>query len=166
MEIIGIKNEFKNSKVLLVVLGTFLIPVLNSIDSLLSGLFKILGLSIKHLLIASISLHGLIIVSLMVGLYWIISSPRKSNKQAKIILSLRALKIWGLTSIILLIASAAFNIYFKLHGDKTPDVSQINDSFTPFDLANLTMTQTGLSTLRNILLLLIYFIIVFSRKVE
>lgn len=165
MDIVDIKDTFKNSKILLIVLGTLLIPVINSFDSLLTGLYKIFGLSIKNLLIASISFHGLISICLIAVLYWIISSPGQSDGQVKIIFSLRALKIWGLTSFIIIISSAAINIYFKLHGDKAPDVSQINtDSFTIFDLAYLTMTQTGLLTLRNILLFTIYFVIVFRRK--
>ncbi len=163
MDLLDITDEFKNSKVLLVVLGTLLIPVIHSVDSLLVGLYKIFGLSIKSFSILSISFHGLIIVCLAVALYWTFSNQNPG--QAKISLSSRTLKKWGIISFSILVAGAAVSVYTKVYSDKTPDISQIDsEGLTINDLAYLSITQTGLMTLRNILLFIIYFVIVFRRK--
>jgi hypothetical protein len=163
MELLDIKDEFKNSKILLVILGTLLIPVIHSVDSLLTGLYNIFGLSIKSLLILSISFHGLIIVCLVSSLYWIFSNQK--TEQAKISVSLETLKNWGIISFSILVAGAAVSVYTKMYSDKTPDISQIDsEGLTIENLAYLSMTQTGLMTLRNVLLFIIYFVIVFRRK--
>ena len=165
MDFIYIKDELKNSRLLLIILGTLLVPVINSFDSLLAGLYKVFGLTIKNLLILSISFHGLIMIGLVSLLYWIISSSNEKNRQVKITLSLTTLKNWGLISFLILVAGAAVNIYFRGHGDETSDISKINTgSLTIFDLAYLTMTQTGLMIVRNILLFTIFFVIVFRKE--
>jgi hypothetical protein len=163
MDILDVKDEFKNSKILLVILGTLLIPVTHSVDSLLTGLYKIFGLSLKSVLILSISFHGLIIACLLTLLYWTIS--KQISGQRKIFLSLRTLKSWGIISFVILLSGAALSVYMKLYYDKTPDISQFDkEGLTIHDLAYLTTTQSGLMTLRNLLLFIIYFVIVFKRK--
>ncbi len=163
MNIVDIKDELKNSKILLVILGTLLTPVTHSVDILLTGLFKIFGLSLKSVLILSISFHGLIIACLLTLLYWTISKQRSG--QTKILLSLRTLKTWGIILFAILLSGATLSVYMKLYYDKTPDISQFEkEGLTIHDLASLSMAQTGLMTLRNILLFIIYFVIVFRRK--
>ena len=163
MDLVDIKDEFKNSKILLVVLGALLIPVTHSVDSLLAGLYKIFGLSIKSVLLLSISFHGLIIVCLLCLLYWTISNQK--SEQAKIFLSLRTLKWWGMISFLIVITGAALSVYMKLYYDKTPDISQFDkEGLTIHDLAHLSTTQSGLLTLRNVILFIIYFVIVFRRR--
>jgi hypothetical protein len=163
MDLLDIKDEFKNSKVLLVVLGTLLIPVIHSVDSLLVGLYKIFGLSFKSVSILSISFHGLIIVCLVIALYWTFSN--QNSGQSKISLSHRTLKNWGIITFSILVAGAAVRVYTEIYSDKTPDISQIDsEGLTIHELAYISMTETGLMTLRHILLFIIYFVIVFRRK--
>ena len=163
MDIVHIKDEFKNSGILLVILGALLILVTHSVDSLLAGLHKIFGLSIKSVLILSIYFHGVVLACLLCLLYWTIS--KRKSEQAKIFLSLRTLKSWGITLFLILLSGAALSIYMKLYYDKTLDISQFDrEGLTIHDLANLATTQSGLITLRNVLLFIIYFAIVFRRK--
>lgn len=168
MYIVDIKNEFKNSKILLIVLGTLLIPVINSVDSLLAGLYKISGLSIKSVLMLSTSFHGLIIVLLLCTLYWTISFRNQKSGQSTFFISRRTLVNWGVISFLILIAGGAINVYIKKYYDEqAPDLSQIDTGgLTITDIAYLTMTQTGLMILRNVLLFVIYFAIVFQRKLD
>lgn len=167
MDIIDIKDEFKNSKILLILLGTLLIPVINSVDSLLAGLCKLSGLSIKSVLILSTSFHGVIIVLLLVTLYWTISFRNQKSGQSRFLLSRRTLVNWGVISFLILIAGGAINVYIKKYHDEAPDLSQIDTGgLTITDIAYLTMTETGLMILRNVFLLTIYFVIVFQRKLD
>jgi hypothetical protein len=165
MDIVDFKHEFKNSKILLIVLGTLLIPVINSVDSLLAGLYEISGLSIKSGLILSTSFHGLIIVFLLCTVYWTISFRNQRSGQPKVFLSRRTLVNWGAISFLILIAGVAINVYIKKYYDEAPDLSQIDTGgLTITAIAYLTMTQTGLMILRNVLLFTIYFVIVFKRS--
>lgn len=164
MDLIDSK-EFRNSKLLFIVLGALLVPVVNSIDSLLAGLSKISGLSLKNLLILSISFHGLIITSLISVFYWVNSSNKHKDGEVKVLLSLKTLKIGGLISFFIFVAAAAVNLYFKVITDEVTEISQINiGNLTMSDLAYLSTAQTGLIILRNILLFTIYFLIVFRRR--
>jgi hypothetical protein len=162
MNIIDIKEEFKNSKLLLIVLGTLFISVINSVDSLLAGLFKVLGLTIKNLLILSISFHGLIIVCLVCILFWTLSFSNDKEGGTKILLSRRTLKNFGLITFLIVIVGAVVNMYIKKNYGETVDSSQVDSDLT--DLAYLSMTHTGLMIFRNLFLFAIYLIIALRGK--
>ena len=167
MEIVDIKDEFKNSKILLIILGVLFIPVINSLDSLLFGFCKMSGLSIKSILMLSILLHGIIIVFVLFILYWIISFRIPESIQPKFSLTQRTLKNWGIISFFILIAGSVINLYVKKYYDEIFYFSKIeSEGLTTTEIAYLSMILSGLTLLRNVLLFTVYFVIAFKRKLN
>lgn len=74
MILINTSTEVKNSNLLFLLLGTLLIPVINAVDSLITNIFKMTFsiLKVTSLMWVSIAFHGLVLISLIYVLIFII----------------------------------------------------------------------------------------------
>lgn len=163
MEIIGLSDEFKNSKTLLVIVGALLLPFFNSVDTLFMGLFKIAGLSFGSVMKLTILFHGLVIVCLLALGYWAL--VKRKSGQVKIVLSPKKLKWWGIVSFLIVFSAGAMAFYMKLNQDTGYDLQQVRkEELTPTDLGYHILLHSALSITTNFLLFIIYFVIIFGRK--
>jgi hypothetical protein len=140
-----------------------LISVINSVDSLLTNIFRIAFpvLPLKPLLVISIGFHGLVLVFLI---FILISIIRQTNHDTpRVVVSLKTLQIIGILSITIVLAAAALRLYFKTNFHETLDLSKISYTDTT-ELATLTLTQTGLTFLRNIVAFISFFLIIYKQK--
>lgn len=161
MEFIQIRENVKNSRLLLIILVALLIPVINSVESLLVSLCIVLGLPLKSLFIFSISLQGLSILGLIV----LIVAVKAKRYQPRILLSLQMFRFVGLALLSIMVVAIILNYYIKVNFPRTLDLDQINTTnIDAFDLGYLYFTQSGLVMLRNVILFIAYFAIVFEKS--
>lgn len=161
MEFIQIGENVKNSRLLLIIIVALLIPVINSVESLLVSLCIVLRLPLKSLFIFSISLQGLLILGLIV----LIVAVKAKRYQPGILLSLQTFRFVGLALLSIMVVAIILNYYIKVNFPRTLDLDQINTTnIDAFDLGYLYFTQSGLVILRNVILFIAYFAIVFEKS--
>src|SRR5688572_8220147 len=102
MELFETKEEVKNLTILLIVLGMLISFVVNSVDNLIDGLFRITFplLPLKSLAITSISFRGLIFLTLVFILIRVLSSNKNQHKNQTIFLHLKTFRVIGIISIL------------------------------------------------------------------
>jgi hypothetical protein len=158
------RDEIIHFKLLFIILGILLVPVVNAIDDLLMGIYRLFGLSIKSLLISSIGFHGLIIGMLTIVLVYILRNSKIEPKLHKGLFKLKTFRIAGVVFLLVILSGVISNIYNGKYL-KEMDVSKVDSGGLEMtDILNLTITQTGLRILSGILIFSIYFVITFSRR--
>jgi hypothetical protein len=158
------RDEIIHSKLLFIILGILLVPVVNSIDDLLMGVYRLLGLSIKSLLISSIGFHGLIIGMLTIVMVYILRNSKIEPKLHDGLFKLKTFRIGGVAFLLVILGGGIANIYNGKYLGKM-DLSKVDSGGLEMtDILNLTLVQTGLRILSGILIFSIYFVITFSRR--
>jgi|JI10StandDraft_1071094.scaffolds.fasta_scaffold01545_13 hypothetical protein len=167
MDIFDTKEEVKNSTILLLVLGMLLSYVINSVDNILDGLFRIIFslLPLKVLTLTSISFRGLIFITLLFILFRLFSSKKLNNSERTIFLSLKAFRTIGLISILIIASSIILNLYVKTNFGEAIELSKVQDTDIT-EIAYLSLVENGLVILTNVTLFIIYFVILFQKKVN
>jgi hypothetical protein len=164
MDIIDSRPEIRNSKVLYLILGVLLIPVLNSVDSLAGGLFKMLGLSVISRFALSLAFQSAIILGLLGILVWIITNWHV-EKPPKTALTLKRFRTYGILFLIILVAGKIVSFFVLVNFSielELLETSQRSDILR--DSAYLHAASTILSTVREIVLFAMYFVIVFKNS--
>lgn len=165
MEIVEPKKGVRNANILWIILGIFLFPTLDSLAGLMAGVLKILGLSIVSRAIFSVSFEGLIIVGLLYVLFWIIRHGSNDRENSFGDLTSRDFKIYGFILLLIIVAGRTVS-FFDLKN--LPDEVEQMESGYSLDLINqityLGFASTIMSSFRQIILFVIFFVIVFKNK--
>lgn len=165
MELVDSKQGIKNSKLLWLMIGIFLIPTLNAFESLIGGLLKILGVTIIPRLIFSVSLDGLIVLILLSLLIWIIKKWSIENKEAAQVITLKNFRTYGLVCLLIIIVGRTTSYFVLTNLNKEIDLldnaqrHEIRDDAVYLELADAILIQT-----REVVIFIIYFVIVFKNK--
>src|SRR5687768_4472903 len=128
------------SSLLLVVLGILVVPAVNSIDSLIVFFHQLLGRSMRSLIISSVTFHGVIAAVLTILLVRTLTDPIIEHKLPQRLLTVAALRIYGLSFFLLIIAGRIANIYNEKYFEKL-DLSEVNSGgLETAEILYLTMT--------------------------
>lgn len=162
MNLINTREDVKNLKLIFLFLGMLLILVIGAVDNLLTNTFKVAFsiLPLKSLLVVSITFHGLILISLIYGIIAIIRSTISGIP--KVSISLKALKAIGISFILIILLSSALNLYAKTYFNQEIGLSKVY--IDSADLVYLTMVQSGLIFMRNIILFISFFLLLHKQK--
>jgi hypothetical protein len=162
MNLIETGPEVKNSKLLFLLLGMLIIPVINAVDSLLTDIFRVTfsTLPLKSLLTVSITFHGLILLSLTYILIMIIRQTTVDGP--RVLVSKKTFQTVGISFIIIIVLSRVIHLLVKPeHGD-TIDLSKVYYADTT-DLAYLYLIQGGLIFLRNVIVFVTFFLAIYKQ---
>ena len=162
---VGSKHGIRNADILLVILGTFVFPMLNSFDGLVTAILKMLGFPIVSWSIFSVSFNGLIIFGLLYLLSWIYKNWSNDSEKLVKVLTLRKFRNYGLILLLVIIVDRTI-LFFVLKN--LPDEGGQMESNNSFDIMRqityLSLADTIMSALREVLLFVIFFVIVFKNK--
>jgi hypothetical protein len=158
MEILRSREETINVKLLWLILGIFLIPALNSFEGLVGGVLELIGLPILSKLFLSVGFNSLILISLLVALFWIIRdrSPDMSVRS----LTLNGFRILGVIFLATIIAGRIVNFLVLKNQSHQVDLMDDDQKYAYLhDSAKWYAVQAFLSTLGEIVLFIIYFVL-------
>jgi hypothetical protein len=131
----------------------------------MAGVLKILGLSIVSRAIFSVSFEGLIIVGLLYVLFWIFRNASNDRENSFVNLTSRDFKIYGFILLLIIVVGRTIS-FFDLK-NLSNEVEQMESGYS-FDLMNqityLGFAGTIMSSFREIILFVIFFVIVFENK--
>lgn len=165
MELIDSKEDIKNSKLLWLIIGVFSIPTFNAFNGLIEGLLKVLGVSIIPRLVLSVSLDGLIVVSFLSILIWIIKNWNNENTLTAKFITLKHFRKYGFICLFIIIAGRTSNYFLLTSLDKEIDLLDNSQRHEIRDEAvYLQLTDAILRQIRELTILIIYFVIVFKNK--
>lgn len=165
MDLVDSKQDVKNSKLLWLITGIFLIPTLNALKNLIGGSLKMLGVTIIPRATVLVSTDGLTVLTLLGLLIWILKRWSIKNKEATQLITLKNFRIYGLVCLLIIIAGRTTGYFASTNLNKEIDLLdnaqryEIRDNAVYLELADAILIQT-----REIILLIIFFVIVFKNK--
>ncbi len=164
MDIVDSRQEIKNSKLLWLILGILLIPVFNSVDSLVGGLFKIVGFSIMARVMLSTILQAFITLGLLAILFWII---RKWNIESPpwTVLTLKTFKTYGFIFLIIIVTGRVISFFVLKNIDNEIELIEESERYDVLrDSTYWHLASAIFSVVREILIFSIYFVVVLKNK--
>lgn len=165
MELVDSKDGIKNSKLLWLITGIFSIPTLNAFKNLIGGLLKMLGVTIIPRATVLVSTDGLIVLTLLGLLIWILKKWSIENKEAAQLITLKNFRIYGLVCLLIIIAGRTTGYFVLTNLNEEIDLLdnaqryEIRNNAVYLGLADAILIQTT-----EIILLIIFFVIVFKNK--
>lgn len=167
MELIDSKHDIKNSKLIWLITGIFLIPTLNAFKNLIGGSLKMLGVTIIPRATVLVSTDGLTALTLLGLLIWMLKKWGTKNKEATKLVTLKNFRIYGLICLLVIIAGRATDYFASTDLNKEINLLdnaqryEIRNNAVYLELVDAILIQT-----REIILLIIFFVIVFKNKLS
>lgn len=153
-----------NSNILWLLFGTLLIPTMNGALGLLNGFLKWTGLSITYRLILSVTVDSIFFLGLLYLIILALKSGR--DKYSNLFdLSLRRLKVYGLTFIIIIILGRLTNYFIVTDHTKEMKILEANSRYDLLmESTYLFLTSVVISTVRDAFIFLTFLVVVFKTK--
>ena len=137
----------------------------HALDGLVGGLLKVLGITILPRLIVSISLDGLIFLVFISLLIWVIKNWNNESIQPTKLITLKHFRICGFICLFIIIAGRTSNYFLLTSLDKEIDLLDNSQRHEIRDEAvYLELTDAILRQIRELTILIMYFVIVFKNK--
>lgn len=165
MDLVDSNQDIKNSKLLWLITGIFLIPTLNAFKNLIGGSLKMLGVTIIPRATVLVSTDGLTVLTLLGLLIWILKKWSIKNKEATKLVTLKNFRTYGLVCLLIIIAGRTTGYFASTDLNKEIKLLdnaqryEIRNNAVYLELADAILIQT-----REIILLIIFFVIVFKNK--
>ncbi len=165
MELIDSKDGIKNSKLVWLIAGILLMPLLNGIETLLGGVLKLLGVSVIPRLFISFSLQVIIVLSLLSLLVWIVKNWNSQKSSTSKLITLNNFRLYGFICLVVISAGRVTSYFVLTNLNKELellDKSQRHDIMA--NLLNLQIASFAFTHTKEIIIFMIYFIIIYKNK--
>lgn len=157
-------NRISNTyNVLWLLIGVFLFPAIRSIESLIIGFLKLLGVSNVSAVICAIIFYGLVSLGLLYILIWVVKNWTTEKGRSFLALSLKSIKKLGLIVLLMAVVGRVMS-FFNLEtvsGElDLMDADRIIDM--QYSMNILFIINSIISLFRDLLLFLIFIVIIFK----